>query len=110
MAKKEFSAKQIQAIELLASAEHNVGEIARCVKTSRTTLQKWRNQRSFIDAVIHRARELVREKLPELYSSAVEQAIRGKHAYFKTLLEHVDRLEEMDKNTSEKSITFKWSD
>lgn len=109
MNKKEFSCKQLRAIELLAAAEHNQGRICEIINVSRPTLQKWRRQRSFVDAVIERSRELIREHLPQLYKSAVENALDGKHSYFKTLLEHVDRIEALAKSNTERSITFTWN-
>jgi uncharacterized protein YjcR len=103
-----FSGKQLQAIELLAAGDMKVTHIAEHLNIGRRTLHQWRCQKPFMDAVIKRARELVREALPELYSAAVREAKKGKHSYFKTLIEHVDRLEEMDRELTDKTIIFEW--
>lgn len=105
---KEFSVRQHKAIELLAAGDMTYTQIADTLKIARSTLHQWRQMRDFMDAVIQRARELIREALPELYNAAIREAKAGKHAYFKTLLEHVDRLEQMANETKERHIVFVW--
>jgi predicted DNA-binding protein YlxM (UPF0122 family) len=103
-----FSGKQLQAIELLAAGDLKVTKIAEELNIGRRTLHQWRMRTDFMDAVIARARELVREALPELYSAAIREAKKGKHSYFKTLIEHVDRLEQMQRDISDHHIVFQW--
>ena len=100
--------KKLEAIELLATGGHTYEEICKLAKVSNTTLRSWRNNREFADMVIARARELIREAMPDMYKSAVKHAKEGNHSFFKILIEHVDRLEELSHNTREKSISFTW--
>jgi predicted DNA-binding protein (UPF0251 family) len=104
----EFNVQQYKAIELLAVGDLSYQDVAKAVGVARSTLVLWKKQRPFMDAVIARARELIREALPELYQSAINEAKKGKHAYFKTLLEHIDRLEQMSNQTEERHIVFQW--
>ncbi len=102
-----FNARQIKAIEIMA-AGGDVGDVARALKVNQNTVHVWKKRVGFVDAVITRAREMIREHLPEMYQAAIRQAASGSHKYFKTLIEHLDRLEEMKSHTSDSSITFTW--
>jgi AcrR family transcriptional regulator len=106
---EKFNGKQIQAIELLAKGDLTTVKISQELGIGRRTLYQWRKQREFMDAVIYRARQMIREQLPELYRSAVKEAKKGKHSYFKTLLEHVDRLEQFERDVSDRHIVFEWN-
>ena len=105
---KKFSAKQIKAIELFAIGNLTHRKIAELVGVSHSTLSIWRARKEFMDAIVLRARELIRESLPELYYSAIKEAKKGKHAYFKTLIEHIDRLEGMQNTVTQGLMSFTW--
>ena len=100
--------KKLDAIELLAIGGKNYGDICKELKIAETTLRAWRNDREFTDMVISRARDLIKEDLPDMYKAARKYAKEGNHSFFKILIEHVDRLEELSHNTREKSISFTW--
>ena len=105
---KQFNPKQVKAIDLLAMGELTYKAICKEVKIAESTLRGWRDSRSFMDEVIARSREMLRGAIPELYSAAIREAKDGNSSFFRTLLEHIDRLEEQSKGISESSITFSW--
>lgn len=106
----QFTHKQLKAIELLATGNDTFEDVAKEVGIARQTLWVWRQNREFVEAVVSRARDILRAELPTMYCVAAEKAKSGQHSFFKTLLEHLDRLEELDKHSNEKSIVFKWKD
>ena len=105
---KNITKTQLDAIELLAVGGMNYGEICKELMIAESTLREWRNSRQFADAVVSRARELIKEDLPDMYKAARKYAKEGNHSFFKILIEHVDRLEELSHGAREKSISFTW--
>ena len=105
---KKTEKKRLEAIELLAIGGMNYGDICRELKIAESTLRVWRNEREFADMVVARARELIKEDLPDMYKAARKYAKEGNHSFFKILIEHVDRLEELSHGAREKSISFTW--
>lgn len=106
---KPWSRKQLKAIELLAeTTELQQKEIACEVGVSETTFRKWKRNPEFIQAVITRSRELVKEALPDIYKSLSNNAKKGEPQHIKIVLDHLEKLEQMREKANEGSITFTW--
>lgn len=105
MAKKPEKTRQ-EAIELIARGDMNLNDICEKLDVSRDCLWRWRKEPDFQEAVIHRARELVRDALPGVYKALREKATEGNWRHIKMLLEHIERLEEL--KTTKGKIEFTW--
>ena len=105
---KQFNPKQIKAIELLAMGTKTYKEVAKDVNVVESTLRGWREDVLFMNAVVDRSREMLKGSLPELYQAAIEEAKDGNAAFFRTLIEHIDKIEERAKSDVDKEITFSW--
>lgn len=106
---KPWSRKQLKAIELIAQAtDMSCDDMAREVGISSRTLRTWKLNPDFINAIISRSRELVREALPEIYKSLSNNAKKGEPQHIKIVLDHLEKLEQMREKANEGSITFTW--
>jgi DNA-binding CsgD family transcriptional regulator len=105
---KLFTQKQLQAIELLATGEHSNQDVAAAVKVTPSTISHWKQNYQFIDAIIRRAREMLKEALPDLYMAGVKQAKTGSAPHLKIILDHLERLENLRSDTG--TIVFKWEE
>lgn len=101
-------AKQALAIDLLAHGGYTVEKVAFEIDVAASTVHRWRQMPEFNEAVIARARQLLRDRLPEVYTALVDEAAQGHHQHIKILLDHVEKLEEKAHATEERSITFTW--
>jgi len=105
---EQFTGCQLKAIELLAKGDMNMVQICQELDIHRTTLYSWRKKSQFVEAVIVRARQLIRVNLPEVYNALTEQAKDGNIAGIKLVLEHLERLEELKTEAAESELSFTW--
>ena len=103
-----FSPKQLEAIELFATGEHTCSAIAAKIEVTPGTISSWRKNPQFIDAIIDAARGILKEAIPSLYKLGLKSALDGDLGYFKTIIEHIDKLEEHRALKSSRTITFTW--
>lgn len=104
---KMFSPKQLKCIELLALGELSNAKIANIVGINASTVCLWKlNREGFMEAVVARSRELLREELPEVYKALKSRSKKGNHNHIKIYLDHVEKLEEI--RAGKTSITFTW--
>lgn len=104
----EWTSQQLEAIELLASGDLNMTEIYTKLNICHDTLWRWRKNPQFMDAVIAKSREDLKNYLPEVYGKLKEKAKEGDWHHIKIMLEHLDKLEETRSKLSVSSITFTW--
>lgn len=103
-----FTAIQLQAIELLAIGDLSHQEIATQIGVTPQTISNWKRNYQFTDAIINRSREILKEGLPILYKHAMKYAQDGSVGYFRTLLEHMEKLESQQATRAGAQITFTW--
>ncbi len=87
-----FSANQVLFIEWCAQAKDErmpktQEEFADKIGVTSRTLGRWKKLDGFSDAVIIRAREIIREDLAEIYGATRREAIGGSFQHAKLLLE-----------------------
>lgn len=104
----KFSKKQLAAIDLLATGEHTIQEVADEISVSTRTIYKWRKNPLFMDAIIQSARMNLNDRLPAVYNQLTNKAVQGEFNYIKLLLEHLDKLEESKNKNADSTITFTW--
>ncbi|XEC93393.1 phBC6A51 family helix-turn-helix protein [Paenibacillus tarimensis] len=81
----ELTSEQLHAIEYLALPKRgnmSYEEIAAAIGVSSKSLQRWRKEPIFQEAVRRRSLELMGERLPDVLASMVDRAVNGsgKHA------------------------------
>jgi transposase-like protein len=101
-----FSYKQLKAIELLARGDLNIGEVVEEVGINPSTMTRWRTKPEFMHAIMMRARQMMKEDLPEVYRSLSDRSKMGNAQHIKIMLDHIEKLEETKANQT--SITFTW--
>lgn len=104
----DWSPQQIEAIELFSTGELNCTEIATKLGVNPCTVSAWRKNSQFIDAIIDKARENLKGTLPQLYKVGLAAALKGDLGFFKTVIEHIEKLEEHKALKSTRQITFTW--
>lgn len=102
-----FDDKQLLAIDCLAEGM-NCTETAEKVGVSLSTVSRWRTNPSFLQAVVDKAREVLKGYLPEIYQAAARNAITGSAQHIKIILDHIDNLEKKVIDSSAKQIVFTW--
>lgn len=105
---KKFNARQLRAIELFAIGSYSCQDIASDIGVTNKTISVWRRNSQFMDAIITRAREILKESLPELYNVALDESVKGSPQFLKIILDHLDKLEATKAMKSDSTITFKW--
>jgi hypothetical protein len=100
--------KQAMAVEMFAAGGHSLAAIAAVCDVHEKTVARWRKNPAFNDAVITRARELLKENLPDIYTVLGNLAKEGSHQHIRLLLEHLERIEEMRNNAMFGQVTFTW--
>lgn len=104
-----FPARKTQAIELLASGNLDYEEIAAAVGVTSKTLRAWRADIDFAKEVQRRALELLKDKVPAIYSVLSNKGIKdGDISALKLMLEQVNRANEDVSHATEGTITFTW--
>lgn len=107
--KKPWSKKQLLAIDLLANCEYKtLKEVWNTVGCSERTLNKWRKDPKFMEHVISTSRQILKDTLPDVYSTLMKSSKSGSFQHIKIMLEHLDKLDEQKKLANENSITFVW--
>jgi len=107
MAGKDFTDKQLMAIDLLSQGVMQK-DIQEQLDVSHNTLWKWKKNPQFMDAVVESARIRLKDALPNIYSVLASKAIEGNHQHIKILLDHLEKLEEERTKYAETAITFTW--
>jgi DNA-binding XRE family transcriptional regulator len=105
---KNFNPLKIQAIELFAIGGLQQREIAKEIGVSETTISSWKKDPNFIDDIIKRSRELLKQSLPHVYNRLSFVANQGDVKAIKLVIEHLERLEELRTKAAENQITFTW--
>lgn len=100
-----FYGKKLEAIELLARGEMMDKDVASSCGIARETLYEWKKLPGFKDAVIARSREILFEKLPELYAIGMARS-RENASYFRTMMEHLEKIE--SKIDESREIIIRW--
>jgi hypothetical protein len=104
-----LSSKKLQAIELMAASTINNVEVMRQLNIPQRTFYKWKKEKEFMDALLARSRELLKESLPNVYNKLTELSVGGSHQHMKILLDHLEKLEEWASRADQGNITFTWS-
>lgn len=102
-----FTVKQQKCIELLALGEMTQAAIAEQIKICPPTISKWKQSQSFMEAVIDRSRELLRESLPAVYNRLAKNSKLGSERHVKIFLDHLEKLEAI--KSSKGSISITWN-
>lgn len=103
-----FNAKQLEAIEVLAIGGKTYIEMAKELQIDVATLRRWRADHEFSQAVISRARTLLKDALPDIYSALIREARKGNFNHIRLVLEHLERLELDPLIKAQEPITFTW--
>jgi hypothetical protein len=106
--KGTWNTEQQIAIDLLAKGGFSYEEIAQSAKVSTHRVFNWRKDPSFMNAVIERAREILKEELPDIYHCLVSKAKEGDPRHIEIVLKHLEKLEEMKTKYAQNSVTFTW--
>lgn len=106
----KFKGKKLKAIKLLAEGDKTYQEIAEEIPCSVSTLDAWRKDPLFIDEVVVQSREWLCRCLPTVYRRMKDLASGGNLGYTRLLLEHLERIEELQSNARQGSITFTWKE
>ena len=107
MAGKDFTDKQLMAIDLLSQGVMQK-DIQEQLDVSHNTLWKWKKNPQFMDAVVESSRTCLKDALPSIYSVLATKAIEGSSQHIKILLEHLEKIEEERTKYAETAITFTW--
>lgn len=103
----DFDEKQILAIDLLAEG-YNMTQVAEQIGVSLSTISRWKNNPSFMNAIVEKAREILKMELPSIYKAAIAGAKKGSAQHIKILIDHLDNLEKQAVDLTGKQITFTW--
>lgn len=105
---RDFTPEQEKAIELLARGGLRLKDIAEEVGCSEKTLYTWRKLPEFMEQVVVRSREIIKEELPDIYQTLTDKCKDGSHHHIKILLDHLADLEQMRAKANQGQITFTW--
>ena len=105
-----FTAQQLKAIELLAGGGLTLTEIQKAVPVAMDTLWRWRKDTAFIDAILNRSREMLREAMPAIYQTLAKKARKGDARHLRILIDHLEHLESHGEQYKGGSITVVWKD
>ena len=103
-----FTAKQLLAIEALATGEYTLQEVADIAEVSLESIKHWKKNIFFIEEIIKTARMKLRSKLPRLYKSLIDGSIAGSTPKAKVILDHIDNLEKLETKAISAKINFTW--
>lgn len=104
--KHSFSGKKAKAIELLALGDRTQVDIGAELGVTPQQVSKWKKDPLFMEAVVNRSRELLKQSLPEVYNSLSNHSKNGNDRHIKIFLDHLERLEQI--KASVPQIVFKW--
>lgn len=104
-----WSAKQNEAIELLATGKFKQVQVADMIGVDQSLISVWKRDPDFIESIIKRSRQLLRDNLPDIYAVTNKEASTGSYQHIKILLEHIEKLERLN-DSNDKVITLKWAE
>ncbi|MCI3920405.1 phBC6A51 family helix-turn-helix protein [Paenibacillus sp. TRM 82003] len=93
----ELTAEQLHAIEILALPKRGnmtYEEVAEAVGVSSKTLQRWRKETAFQEAVRRRSLQLLGEQLPDVLEAILNGALRGSAKHSELILKSLHVLKE----------------
>ena len=100
--------QRLKSIELFATAELSHRAIAKRLRVARSTIETWKKDPEYNQAILDRSVELLHESLPEIYKALAGRSKQGSERHIKILLEHMERLE--DSKSRRTSLTFTWKE
>jgi hypothetical protein len=103
-----WSNQKLKAIELLAAGGMTINEIQKATPVSKDTFWKWRKDPLFMEAVLKRSREILRDNLPSIYRTLAEKATDGDPRHISILLDHLEKLDKSADQYKGGSITVQW--
>lgn len=104
--KPKWTPKKAKCIELLAVGQMTQAQIADQLRVNAKTICKWKSLPGFMDEVISRAQQLLKQDVPEVYSALSNHSKGGNDRHIKIFLEHIEKLETI--RAGRASITFTW--
>ena len=105
--KKEFTAIQLQAIDLYAIGVKGC-DIAKEIDVIPGTLSRWRQDPKFISAISAKAKELLKDALPSIYKTLISKAISGSYPHARLILDHLDNIDKTTLESGDRTISFTW--
>lgn len=102
----DVESKKVRAIELMAIGGIKLKNIARSVNVAPQTISAWRRDPEFMERVVNRSRELLKENLPDVYKSLTQKSKEGNDKHIKIFLDHIEKLEEA--RSRQTKIVFNW--
>lgn len=86
-----------------------VAQIAGLTGVAVRTIQRWRRDPEFVNELVKVSRASLHSNLPALYYVAVEKAMGGDYRFMKIILDHVEKLEELQREVNaEHNFTISW--
>lgn len=101
-----LSAVQEQVIELLATGRYTQKAAAEALSIHGPQISLWKKDKTFMEALVTRSREMLRENLPQIYAVLSDKSIEGNDRHIKIFLDHLERLEQIRSNDIK--IEFRW--
>lgn len=102
-----FSPQQLEAIEMFATGSSCV-EVAEQIGVAVQTISTWRKNFQFMDAIYARAKQILKDSIPEIYKATINKAKSGSHQHIKIILDHLDNLDKLQKSKNVNTFTFTW--
>ena len=107
--KPMFSAKAYRAMTHLASGMTRT-EVCIHTPCSMSALKKWLKDARYIQQLIALMGIELKSKLPELFTTMIEQSKGGSEKHMKLILDYLQHLDNISNKTNKGSITFTWDD
>lgn len=105
--KSGFSAKQLKCIEYMALGKMKQEDIAQEIGVNKSTISKWKKDQNFMEAILVRSRQILKNAMPEVYRSLTNGAKSGNDRHIKIFLDHIEKLEQI--RAGQASVTFTWN-
>lgn len=99
--------KQLIAVELMAKAELTQQQIAEQIQVNTGTICKWKKLPHFMEAIVKRSREILKDSIPEVYKALTDHSKAGNDRHIKIFLDHLEKLEQI--KATQGSVTFTWN-
>lgn len=103
---KRFTGKKKKCIDLLATGEMTQLEIAEQLHVHNATISRWKQDDSFMAAVVRKTQKLLKNEMPDVLKALKEKAKQGSSNHIRMYLEHLEKLEAIRAN--KQSVTFTW--
>lgn len=101
-----FTGKKRKCIELLAFGKLTIDSISNELGCVTSTIHKWKKDPEFMQAVVTRSQQYIRDDLPEVYNALRDKSKEGSHHHIRLLLDHLEKLE--DAKAGNATISFTW--